>query len=135
MAIKRYIYIALGWFFVSIAVLGIFLPLLPTTPFLLLASSFFMKGSTRFYNWLTLHPTFGPIILDWNLHRSVSKKVKQKAIILIIASFCFSIWLVPLLWQKAMLFLFASILLFWFIRLPNRKEVDLNLIQTVAEKE
>jgi uncharacterized membrane protein YbaN (DUF454 family) len=135
MTIKRFIYIALGWIFVCIAVLGIFLPLLPTTPFLLLASSCFMKGSTRFYHWLTSHPTFGPIILDWNQHHAVSKRVKLKAVILIIFSFSLSIWFVPLLWQKALLFLFASMLLFWFIRLPSRKEVDLNLIQTVAEKE
>lgn len=115
--------IVLGWIWVALAVLGIFLPLLPTTPFLLLASACFMRGSPKMEAWLKNHPKFGPILRDWQQQGAIDKKVKRRAAFFIVASFTLSIVLVPEIWHKGMLFLMASVLLFWFLRLPEPQDV------------
>jgi uncharacterized membrane protein YbaN (DUF454 family) len=61
---------------VGLAFLGLFLPLLPTTPFLLLAAFCFSRGSARLHAWLLGHPTMGPIIRDWNERRVIQPRVK-----------------------------------------------------------
>ena len=68
--------IVLGFICVALGVVGAFLPLLPTTPFILLAAFLFSKSSDRFYQWLIQTPAFGPLIEQWNEHGSVSIKAK-----------------------------------------------------------
>ncbi len=111
------LYVSVGAISVVLGVLGIFLPLLPTTPFLLLASACFMRGSPRLNRWLHQHPTFGPILNNWHQHRAVSSTVKRRGNIMIVCSFLFSIVIVPLWWHKAMLLVMAAVLLFFFNRL------------------
>jgi len=107
--------------------LGIFLPVLPTTPFVLLASACFMRSSPRFNQWLVAHKTFGPIIENWHQHRAVTRKVKLRGAIAMVASFSFSIYIVPHFWLKIMLVVMLVVLLSWFIRLP--------VIERLAEQE
>ncbi|MEH6529772.1 MULTISPECIES: YbaN family protein [Photobacterium] len=121
--IKRTLLITIGWICVVLGVIGIFLPLLPTTPFLLLASACFMRGSPRLSRWLHLHPHFGPLLNNWHQHRAVSTVVKRRANISIVLSFAFSIYIVPLLWHKMMLIVIAATLLIWFNRLPVMESV------------
>ncbi|KMV30663.1 YbaN family protein [Photobacterium swingsii] len=116
--IKRFILLTVGWCCVALGVLGIFLPLLPTTPFLLLASACFMRGSPRLNTWLTNHPTFGPILYNWHQHGAITRKIKRRANIMIVVSFAFSIAVVPLAWHKIMLIVIGVTLLVWFNRLP-----------------
>lgn len=116
--IKRAMLLSIGWLCVVLGVLGVFLPLLPTTPFLLLASACFMRGSPRLSRWLYQHPHFGPILKNWHENRAVSKTVKRRANITIVLSFALSVYLVPLLWHKVMLIVMATLLLIWFNRLP-----------------
>jgi hypothetical protein len=73
---KRAIYFAAGWVFVGLGTLGVFLPLLPTTPFLLLASSCFIRSSPRAQAWLARSRWFGPILRDWHERRAVRRPVK-----------------------------------------------------------
>lgn len=77
----RYLWIGFGWLFVGLGVLGIALPLLPTTPFLLLAALCFSRGSEKIHNWLLNHPTLGPPIHDWQAHRAISRRSKVVATI------------------------------------------------------
>ncbi len=72
----RIFWLALGWLSIGLGILGIALPLLPTTPFLLLAAYAFSQGSERLHQWLLTHPTFGPPINDWNEYRAISRRVK-----------------------------------------------------------
>ncbi|UTW55753.1 YbaN family protein [Kordiimonas sp. SCSIO 12610] len=71
----------LGGVCVFLGILGVILPLLPTTPFVLLAAFCFARGSDVFHDWLLNHKVFGPIISDWNNHGVVSRKAKTSAII------------------------------------------------------
>ena len=116
--IRQVLLLSCGWVFVALGVLGAFLPLLPTTPFLLLASACFMRGSPRLSRWLHQHPRFGPVLQNWHRNGAVSVAVKRRANITMVLSFLLSICLVPLLWHKAVLVSIAVVLLVWFNRLP-----------------
>lgn len=72
----KILFAALGWIFVVLGVLGIFLPLLPTFDFLLLASLCFARSSPRFHRWLVMHPRLGPPLRAWREERSISRKHK-----------------------------------------------------------
>ncbi|MBU2873642.1 YbaN family protein [Marinobacter salexigens] len=69
----------LAYLSIGLAAIGVVLPLLPTTPFVLLAAFFASKGSPAFASWLEEHPTFGPAIIDWRRNRVIPKKAKVLA--------------------------------------------------------
>lgn len=93
--------LAVGWLSVALGVIGIFLPVLPTTPFLLLAAACFMRSSRRFYLWLVLHPRLGPWIRDYLEGQGIPRKAKIYAIVLMWSSIALSCYLVPLPWARA----------------------------------
>ncbi len=66
----------LGLISLGLGIIGIFVPVLPTTPFLLLASWLFLKSSNRLYNWLMSHPKLGPYIKDFMLYKAIPLKAK-----------------------------------------------------------
>ena len=80
----NYCYIAVGWLCLGLGFIGIFLPLLPTTPFVLLAAFCFSRGSTTLHRWLLEQKTFGPMIQDWNQHGIIRLHVKWTSAILIV---------------------------------------------------
>ena len=82
----RFLFLALGFVCVGLGVLGTFLPLLPTTPFLLVALWAFSRSSRRFHHWLYMHPRFGPRLQDWNEHGVVPVKVKASALTAMVVS-------------------------------------------------
>jgi uncharacterized protein len=73
---NRYIYLTLGWIFLVIGMIGIVVPLLPTTPFLLLTAICFSKGSDRLHAWLLNHKVLGPPIKEWNSKGIIRLKYK-----------------------------------------------------------
>lgn len=73
---KKIVYIILGSVFVGIGVIGIFVPGLPTTLFLLLASYFYVRSSPRLHSWLINHKVLGKFIRDFQKHRAMSVKHK-----------------------------------------------------------
>ena len=76
----KYLWIIAGWLSLGLGTAGIVLPLLPTTPFLLLAAFCFARGSARLHHWLTSHPRFGPPIKDWNRYGAIKKRTKIYAL-------------------------------------------------------
>jgi uncharacterized membrane protein YbaN (DUF454 family) len=78
--IRRQLYVALGFAFMAIGIVGIVLPVLPTTPFMLLALWAFARGSRRFHDWLFNHQTFGPPLQRWNNHGVIPTKTKITAL-------------------------------------------------------
>lgn len=81
--LRRWLYIGLGWFFVGLAVLGTLLPILPTTPFLLLASFFFARSYPALQTWLFRLPLWGSLLRDWQMHQGVRPRTKLTAFVLI----------------------------------------------------
>lgn len=80
----KWLYNIAGGVCVGLGFLGLFLPLLPTTPFLLLAAFFFSRGSAGLHRWLIEHRTMGPIIRDWNENRIIRPRVKWMAAVMIV---------------------------------------------------
>lgn len=74
--------VSLAWVMVGIGIAGIFLPLLPTTPFLLLAVWLFSRSSPRLAKWLMDHPLLGPPLRDWREEGAISRRAKISAILL-----------------------------------------------------
>ena len=72
----KYILAVLGLIALGRGILGIFLPVLPTTPFLLLAAALFLRSSSSLYEWLMNHPKFGPYISNFMVHKSIPLKIK-----------------------------------------------------------
>lgn len=109
-----------GFLFVGLAALGVVLPVLPTTPFLLIAAACFARSSPRFYDWLLSNRIFGPLIRDWREHRSIPLRAKILAVLLIAAVGGSSvIWFVQPLWGKVGLAALLVGLVVWLLRHPS----------------
>lgn len=115
---KRVLLIILGWICVVLATLGVVLPLLPTTPFLLLAAWCFARSSPRFHHWLLHRSWFGSYLRHWQQHRALPKGAKPKAVALILVTFAVSIYFVPSLWVRILLLCMMFMLLIMMWRLP-----------------
>lgn len=91
MPIRRVLWIVLGLTATGCGIAGIVLPLVPTTPFMLLAAFAFARSSPRLHNWLISHPRFGPPIHAWRAHGAISRKTKIAAIAFMIGSLLLSV--------------------------------------------
>ena len=90
--IAKIFYNALGTVFVGIGILGVFLPLLPATPFLLLASACYLKGSERLYGWLMNNKYLGSYIRNFKENRGMPMKAKLITIAILWTSLLVSIY-------------------------------------------
>lgn len=107
-----------GWVLVGIGFLGIFLPLLPTTPLLLLASACFMRSSPRCRQWLLENRWCGPYLRDWEEHRGVRRSVKVVAVATVLVAVSF-LWLRSgPVWIPAVASSLAAVGLYVVWRLP-----------------
>lgn len=97
------LYCSLGWLFFAIGLLGAFLPVLPTTPFMILALWMFSKGSQRFHNWLYNHPFFGSPLQRWHEHRVIPRAAKFMSASMISLSFTFMVLYSPMPWWSHLL--------------------------------
>lgn len=87
----RYVRFVLGALSLTAGIIGVFLPLLPTVPLLLLAAFFFGKSSKRAYVWLLSHPTLGPEIINWRENGAISRRSKYLAAASMVAVVCLSL--------------------------------------------
>ncbi len=112
----RYVLLAVGWLSVALGMIGIFLPILPTTPFLLLAAACFARSSPRFYHWLVEHPRLGPWIRDYLEGNGIPLKGKVYAIVSMWISILFSCYLVPLMWARGFMLTSAVLVTVYILR-------------------
>ena len=117
----RAVFLALGMVALLLAVAGIFLPMLPTTPFVLLAAACFARGSEYLHDKMLAHRIAGPIIREWHEHRSMPPGVKPWAFLLMGLSFGASILLMETTWHRAMLAAIGIVLAFFLWRVPVRR--------------
>jgi len=82
----KYVYLTLGWLFFITGVIGAFLPVLPTTIFMILALWAFSKSSEKFHQWLYTHKVFGPPLQQWQQHKLIPVKAKIFAVTMISVS-------------------------------------------------
>ena len=106
--VKNIVLTLFGWICVGLGVIGVVLPLLPTTPFILLAASCFAKSSPRFHAWITQHSFFGPIIRNFSHKQPIPKPICIKIIVLISATLSISIFLINTLWVTILLVLLGT---------------------------
>ena len=83
----RHFLIFAGWLCVGLGIIGAVLPILPTTPFLILAAYFFSKGSPHLHHWLLSRPHFGPSIRDWEERGVIRPRAKKLASVAILVTF------------------------------------------------
>ena len=109
----------------ALGVLGIFLPVLPTVPFLLLALACFARSSEQFYNWLLDHAHFGPIIRPYINGQGMTRASKFKAIALVWASISLSaFYLIETVWVRWLLLLIACGVTLYLLKLPGIEVED-----------
>ena len=120
----RAMYLAAGFLALFLGILGVVLPLLPTTPFVLLAAACFARGSERFHQKLLANRIAGPIIREWRIYHSIPRHAKRWAYFLMALSFGSSFLIVPEPWHKGMLVVIGSILAFYIWRIPVREIQD-----------
>jgi uncharacterized protein len=117
----RAVLLAAGFVCVGLATLGVFLPLLPTTPFLLLAAACFAKSSHRFYRLLLGNRVFGPLIRDWREHRAIPLRAKVLAIVaMAIAMGTTAVFVLEHPAARVGLLAFGAGLSLWLWRQPTR---------------
>lgn len=116
----RGVLMAIGGLCVALAAVGAVLPLVPTTPFLLLAAACFARASPRFYHVLLESRLFGPLIRDWRAHRAIPRRAKRLAITMIALTLGSSVaFAVSDPWARAGLVAFGIALCTWLWRVPD----------------
>ncbi len=109
----RWLWAAIAYISAAVAIVGIIVPGLPATPFLLLAAWAASRGSRRLHDWLHTHPQLGPPLADWNENRAVSSGTKALAVVFLVLSWVIMVWRGVPAWLLALLaILFAGVLTF-----------------------
>lgn len=110
---------ALAVLSLALGFLGMFLPVLPTTPFILLAAWAAARSSPRLLAWLEQHRLFGQMLRDWRQGGVVSRKAKWGATGVMSASAVFLLLTVPMLWAAAAAIACMATVLTWLWRRPE----------------
>lgn len=117
----RWLLIGAGWLSLALGVIGLLLPVLPTTPFILLAAGCFARSSARFHAMLLRNRSFGPLLREWEQHRSIPRRTKRWAITLMSLTLGSSVvfFVKPLALQLALAAMGVGVAI-WIWRIPSR---------------
>jgi uncharacterized protein len=123
--LQRLLLISVGLLATVLAIVGIFLPLLPTVPLLLLAAACFGRSSARLQCWLLGHPRLGPLVNDYLHGESIPRQAKIKAVALLWLSIVLSaLFLAEGLWLRLLLVVIGAGVTVYLLRLPTRQAPD-----------
>ena len=99
----KFLYLILGTLSLVLGIIGIFLPVLPTTPLLLLTAFCYYRGSERLYSWLMGHPYLGSYIRNFRENRIIPRRVKVYTLLLLWVSLLFCAYILDPLWLKCLM--------------------------------
>ena len=99
----------LGTISLGLGIIGIFLPILPTTPFLLLAAALYFRSSPRLYEWLLENPRFGPYIKNFREHKAIPLRVKIVSVTLVWATLLYCTFGVADVWWMRIVFIAIAV--------------------------
>lgn len=99
--LRRGLWIALAWSALALGLVGVVLPGLPTTPFILVAAWAAAKSSRRLHEWLLAHRVFGPMVRDWQARGAVSRKAKRAATLMMALCAVLMFVTAPKVWMAA----------------------------------
>jgi len=121
--VTNHLLIILGWFFVLLGLVGVIVPILPTTPFMILAAAIFSRSSPRFHQMLLNNRWFGEVLKDWEERGVLARSIKRKSTLMIVLTFLISI---AILYERPALQLMlvgiAATLLFFLWRIKEDTE-------------
>lgn len=105
-----------------LGLIGVVVPGLPTTPFILLAAACYAKASPRLHAWLLNHRLTGPLLRDWEKHRSLTRRTKTIAVVSMLVMVSFSIWSFRHRWIAQAVLVVLGLIGAWVVlRIPTRK--------------
>ncbi len=117
--VRRWLWLCLAYLCLGLGIVGIFLPGLPTTPFVLLAAYAAARGSKRLHAWLLGHRVFGPMIRDWQAQGAVSRRAKWLAITTMAACAVVMFLTAPQPWMAATGTAIMAVVAMWLWRRPE----------------
>lgn len=104
---------------IGLGIIGAFLPVLPTTPFLILATALSYNSSPKIRQWLLEHPVFGSTIRNYFENRSITAKALRRAILTLWAGMGISVWLIDTVWVNIILLLTGALVTGYLLRLKR----------------
>lgn len=120
-ALIRGVFFVLGFVFLGLGILGVILPGMPTTVFIILAGYCWAKSSRRFYQWLLNHKIFGKMLIDWQERRAMPKVAKYIAWSMMAFSSALMFYRMPpdKMWIAFLVAGFSLAVSIWMAKLPN----------------
>ncbi|MCC5978497.1 MAG: YbaN family protein [Salinarimonas sp.] len=116
---RAFFYRCAGFASLGLGAIGIVMPLLPTTPFVILAAFCFTRADPKLAAWLHAHPRFGPTLRDWRDQRAISLRAKIMAMIAIAVSYAISVALAPMAWAPWFLALVMGCVALFILTRPS----------------
>jgi uncharacterized membrane protein YbaN (DUF454 family) len=131
----RWICLAAGTLLVGLGILGLILPLLPGTPFLLLAAACYARASRRFYNWLLNNRFVGPSIAHWRRSRRIPRAARRRAVLVVVLVFALTILFVAKTpWLRALYAFMGLLIVAILLRLQVTADEELGVSSPVAPR-
>jgi uncharacterized membrane protein YbaN (DUF454 family) len=122
--LKRALYFIAGTLCLILGIIGIILPILPTTPFLLLAVACFLRSSERFYNWLLNSKILGSYIRNYKEGKGMPRKIKVFTISMLWITILISFSLIPIIWVRCILIIIAIAVTIHIILIRPKKSKE-----------
>ena len=105
MLLVKTVYLLIGFISLILGIIGAFLPILPTVPFILLSAYCFARGYPPLYHWLRDRSVFANSLQDWERERAISRASKRKSLLMMAIGFALALYAAPAVWLKIMLLL------------------------------